>query len=390
MGADEGPYIVLYTETRKSPFFSASARHRPRAYAVVGHTYHPRHYGDPVAEYWHLVTGVTLWDVGVERQIEISGPDAFAFTNMLTCRDLTRCGVGQCRYVFLTAPDGGIVNDPVLLRLREDRFWLSMADADLHLWVKGVAYGGRFNVEVRELDVAPVQVQGPRSREVMGALFGQEVLDLPYYRLVETRLDHLDVVVSRTGYSGEVGYEIYLKEASRHAQALWDRVLEAGRPFDLQVTGPCHIRRIEAGMLAYYADMWLDTNPLEVGDHYAYMVELEQEADFIGKAALKRIAEEGVKRKLVGVEIGGEPLGAYVDNQVIDFLPVRVEGRQVGKVTSACWSPRLEKNIGYAMLPVGYANPGQELEVETPRSGRVRAVTVPLPHWDPERTIPRS
>jgi len=387
---EERPGILLYTRIRRSPYFYASRRHGPKLYSVYNHFYHPRHYGDPVEEYWHLVNGVTMWDVGVERQIEVSGPDAFAFTNMLVPRDLNKCAVGQCKYVFVTAPDGGIINDPVLLRLDEDRFWLSLADSDVDLWAMGVAYHSGMDVTIREVDVAPVQIQGPRSKEVMTELFGQRVLEVPYYSFMEAKLDGMDVVVTRTGYSGEVGYEIFLYDATRNGMRLWDTVLEAGGPHGLEVIGPCHIRRIEAGILAYGADMWLDTNPFEVDMGYSWMVDLDQEADFVGKDALRRIKAEGPRRKLVGVEIAGPSLGTYVDNEMVDFFPVLLGDRgPVGQVTSACWSPRLEKNIGYAMLPVELAEFGAELEVETPR-GRSAAVVVPKPFYDPAKTIPKQ
>jgi glycine cleavage system aminomethyltransferase T len=387
---EERPGILLYTRIRRSPYFYASRRHGPKLYSVYNHFYHPRHYGDPVEEYWHLVNGVTMWDVGVERQIEISGPDAFAFTNMLVPRDLNKCAVGQCKYVFVTAPDGGIINDPVLLRLDQDRFWLSLADSDVDLWAMGVAYHSGMDVTIREVDVAPVQIQGPRSKEVMTELLGQRVLEVPYYSFMEAKLDGMDVVVTRTGYSGEVGYEIFLHDATRNGMRLWDTVLEAGRPHGLEVSGPCHIRRLEAGILAYGADMWLDTNPFEVDMGYSWMVDLDQEADFVGKDALRRIKAEGPRRKLVGVEIAGPSLGTYIDNEMVDFFPVLLGDRSpVGKVTSACWSPRLEKNIGYAMLPVELAEFGAELEVETPR-GRSAAVVVPKPFYDPAKTIPKQ
>jgi aminomethyltransferase len=385
----ERPGILLYTRIRKSPYFYASRRHGPTMYSVYNHFYHPRHYGDPVAEYWHLVNGVTLWDVGVERQIEISGRDAFRLANMLVPRDLHKCAVGQCKYVFITAPDGGIINDPILLRLGEDRFWLSLADSDVDLWALGVAYGAGMDVSVHEVDVAPVQVQGPKAKDVLVDLVGSGVLDVPYYGLIEARIDGLDVVVSRTGYTGEVGYEIYLHEARKNAMKLWDAVLEAGRPHGLEVIGPCHIRRIEAGILAYGADMWLDTNPFEVDMGYPWMVDLDQEADFIGKEALRRIKAEGVSRKLVGVEIGGNPLGTYIDNEMIDFFPVLVDGQRVGQVTSACWSPRLEKNIGFAMLPIEHVVMSSEVEVETPH-GAEHAVVVPKPFYDPTKEIPKT
>ncbi|MGH2590092.1 MAG: glycine cleavage T C-terminal barrel domain-containing protein, partial [Actinomycetota bacterium] len=230
----------------------------------------------------------------------------------------------------------------------------------------------------------------PNAKGVLTNLFGDKVLEIPYYGLMQTELNGRRVVISRTGYTGEVGYEIYLHEASKHGVELWDTVLEAGRPHGLEVIGPCHIRRIEGGILAFGADMWYENNPYEVGYHYTWMVDLDQDADFMGKAALKRIKDEGVKQKLVGVDIEGEPLGSYVDNEMLDFFPVHVDGREVGRVTSACHSPRLEKNIGLAMLPIEHTELGTELQVDTPKSGRVGAKVVPMPHWDPTKEIPKG
>jgi glycine cleavage system aminomethyltransferase T len=391
VAVEENPGILLYTRIRKSPYFDASRQHGVRRYSVYNHTYHPRHYGDPVREYWTLLEGVTLWDVGVERQIEISGPDAFTFTNMMTPRDLSKCAVRQAKYAFITLPDGGIANDPVLLRLEENRFWLSLADSDIGLWAQGLAYHSGLDVTIGEVDVAPVQIQGPKSREVMAGLFGEEILEIPYYHMSEDlQLDGMRVCVSRTGYTGELGYEIYLHDATKNGARLWNTVLEAGRPHGLEVIGPCHIRRIEGGILAFGCDMWYDTNPFEVGMGYTWMVDLDQEADFVGKEALRRIKAEGPGRKLVGIEIEGPSVGTYIDNEMIDMYPVLQGGEQVGKVTSACHSPRLEANIGYAMLPAGLAEPlGQEFEVETP-TGRRRGVTVRKPFIDPEKEIPKQ
>jgi aminomethyltransferase len=391
MQIEQRPRILLYTRLRKTPYFYASRRHGVKIYSVYNHFYHPRHYGDPVEEYRHLLNEVTLWDVGVERQIEISGPDAFTFTNLLVPRDLSKCKVSQCKYVFVIAPDGGIINDPVLLRTDENVFRLSLADSDVDLWAMGVAYHSGLDVTIREVDIAPVQIQGPKAKEVMRDLFGPDVPEIPYYDMaLGLKLDGMDVEVSRTGYSGEIGFEIYLHNARRDAEKLWNAVLEAGTPHGLRVIGPCHIRRIEAGILAYGADMWLDNNPFEVGLGYSWMVDLDQEADFIGKGALKRIKEEGVKQKLVGVDIGGEPLGTYIDSEMIDFFPVYAGDREVGRVTSSCFSPRLQKNIGFAMLPVEFEELGTELEVDHPVSGRVRAVVSPKPAVDPSKEIPKA
>lgn len=385
----EHPEVLLYTRIRKSPYFYASRRHGVKAYSFYNHMYHPRHYGDPVEEYWQLLNGVTLWDVGVERQVEIIGPDAFTLANMLVPRDLNKCSVGQCKYVFITAPDGGIINDPVLLRLGENHFWISVADSDVLLWAMGIAYNSGLDVTIGEPDVAPMQIQGPKSKDVLVDLLGESVLDIPYYFLREYELEGMDVVVSRTGYTSELGFEIYSKNASSNAEKLWDLVLEAGKPHELAVIGPCHIRRIEGGILAYGADMWLDTNPYEVDMGYEWMVDLDQEADFVGKEALTRIKAEGISRKLVGVEIGGQKLGSYIDGTMIDFFPVRKDGDRVGDVTSSCYSPRLDKNIGYAMVPIELAEPGTELEVETP-SERTSAVVVRRPFIDPKKEIPKQ
>ena len=386
---NEHPEILLYSRIRKSPYFYASRRHGVAMYSVYNHTYHPRHYGDPVAEYWELLEGVTLWDVGVERQVEITGPDAFDFTNMLVARDLAKCQVGQCKYVFITAPDGGIINDPVLLRLGENHFWLSLADSDVLLWAMGVAHSSGMKVTIREPDVGPVQVQGPKSKDVMVDLFGEDILELPYYFLRSYEVDGMPVMVSRTGYTAELGYEIYLFDASKDGVRLWDAVLEAGKPHGLAVTGPCHIRRIEGGILAWGSDIGLDTNPYEVGMGYDWMVDLEQKADFIGKDALSRIKREGPTRKLAGVEIAGASLGAYNDGAMVDFFPVRHNGGHVGRVTSACHSPRLEKNIGYAMVPTEFAELGTELEVEVDGESR-EARVVEMPFIDPKKEIPKQ
>lgn len=391
MTVDENPGILLYTRIRKSPYFYASRQHGVARYSVYNHTYHPRHYGDPVAEYWHLLNHVTMWDVGVERQIEISGPDAFTFTNMMTPRDLSKCAVRQAKYVFITATDGGIINDPVLLRLEENKLWLSLADSDVALWAKGLAYHSGLNVTIQEVDVAPVQIQGPKAKEVMVELFGEKILNVPYYYMSEDlELDGMRVCVSRTGYTSELGYEIYLYDATKNGVKLWNTVLEAGKSHDLRVIGPCHMRRIEGGILAFGCDIWYDTNPFEVDMGYSWMVDLDQEADFIGREALTRIKAEGARRKLVGVEIEGPSVGTYIDNEMLDVYPIfDADGERIGSVTSACYSPRLEKNIGFAMLPIEQAAMGNKVEVET-QHGRTWAMTVPKPFIDPKKEIPKQ
>jgi glycine cleavage system aminomethyltransferase T len=264
--------------------------------------YHPNTYGDPLEEYWSLINDVTLWDVSVERIVEITGPDATAFTNLLTCRDLTKCAVKQGKYMLVTAQDGGIVNDPVLLRVEENRWWLALADSDAGLYAMGVAVNSGMDVHVGHPDVYPVQVQGPKAKDVMRDLFGEWVLDMKYYWCDEAELNGIPVVISRTGWTAVVGYEIYLRDPSR-GDDLWERILDAGKPYNIRVTPSSDPRRIEAGIFDWGSDFGLETNPFEVTG-LERLVEL-QDADYIGKDALERIRREGVSRKLVGIEIDG-------------------------------------------------------------------------------------
>jgi glycine cleavage system aminomethyltransferase T len=248
---------------RRSPFFEATLRAGCSAYDVYQHMYHPNTYGDPIEEYWSLINDVTLWDVSVERIVEITGPDATAFTNSLTCRDLTTCQVKQGKYMLVTAPDGGIVNDPVLLRIEENRWWLALADSDAGLYAMGVAVNSGMDVHVGHPEVYPVQVQGPKAKDVMRDMFGDRILDMKYYWCDEAELDGIPVVISRTGWTAVVGYEIYLREPER-GDDLWERILDAGEPYGIRVTPSSDPRRIEAGIFDWGSDFGLETNPFEV------------------------------------------------------------------------------------------------------------------------------
>lgn len=372
---------------RKSPYYKATKRHGCRSWGLYNHMLLPTLYDDPVAEYRALLEDVTVWDVAVERCVEIAGPDAFELTNLVTCRDLTKVAVMQARYVLLTTHWGGIVNDPVLLRLDEDRFWLALADSDALLYVAGVAAGRGMDVEIREADVAPMQIQGPRSRDLVRDLLGDAVADLRYYFCAEAEVDGIPLVVSRTGWTGEVGYELYLRDTSR-GDDLFERVIEAGRPYGVRVIAPSEARRIEAGIFNYGSDMRVDDTPFHVTGLEKY-VELDQPRDFIGRDALARIAQEGVDRKLVGIEIGGAPMTD--EGALNDFWPVREAGGSatVGRVTAGAWSPRLERNVGYAWVPIGLAEPGAELAIDSSAGERPAAVAS-LPFVDPEKRIPAA
>jgi glycine cleavage system aminomethyltransferase T len=366
---------------RKSPYWQRTVEAGCTSWDLYNHMLIPTFYDDDEDEYWHLLTHVTLWDVAVERQVEITGPDAAAFAQLLTCRDLSRGEVGQCKYAPLIARDGGIVNDPILLRLGQDHFWLSLADSDALLYAKGVQALAGLDVTVQEPDVSPLQVQGPKSKPLIRDLFGDDVMNLRYYRCIESDVEGIPVVVSRTGWTGEVGYEIYLRDSSRGLD-LWDRVMEAGRPYEIRAIAPSEQRRIEAGIFNYGSDMTIENNPFEITGMERLV---EFSADFIGRATLERIAVQGVRRKLVGVEFGGEPFRMWLE----DFWPVVRDGTAVGRLTSAGRSFRLEKNIGYAWVPAELAEPGTELELQSP-DGLVPAMTAALPFLDPGKDIPKA
>lgn len=367
------------TQIRKSPYFDATVRWGATGFSVYNHMYIPRDFGDPEQNFWNLVNDAILCDVGVERQVEITGPDAAKFAQMLTPRDLSKMAVGQCKYVLITNADGGILNDPIMLRLGENHFWLSLADSDILLWAQGVNVNSGMDVTIGEPDVSPLQLQGPKSGEIMRALFGDGIMDLRYYWLREVDLDGIPLIVSRTGWSSELGYELYLRDGAR-GDELWEKIMAAGQPFGLKPGHTSSIRRIEGGMLSYHADADINTNPYELG--LGRLVNTEIEADFIGKAALKRIRDAGVTRKQVGLVIESEPL----QGPNTTFWPLLMGEKTVGKVTSAVYSPRLKQNIALAMVAADCAEIGTVLDVMA-AAGPAKATVVEQPFFDPKKKI---
>ena len=370
------------TQIRKSPYFEATLRWGAKGFSVYNHMYIPRDFGDPEQNFWNLVNDAILCDVAVERQVEITGPDAAKFVQLLTPRDLSNMAVGQCKYVLITNSEGGILNDPVLLRLAEDHFWISLADSDILLWAQGVAVNSGLDVAIREPDVSPLQLQGPKSGQIMSALFGAEIMDLRYYWLIETELAGIPLVVSRTGWSSELGYEIYLRDGARGDQ-LWELIMAAGVGFGLKPGHTSTIRRIEGAMLSYHADADIDTNPYELG--LGRLVNLDTPAEFIGKAALRKIRDSGVSRKQVGLYLEGDPL----PGPNTSFWSIKRDDQVVGKVTSAVYSPRLQKNIALAMVAIAHSELGTSLEVLRD-TGTMPATVTATPFYDPKKLAAKT
>ena len=293
------------TQIRKSPYFDSTVKWGATGFSVYNHMYIPRDFGSPEKNFWNLIEKSILCDVAVERQVEITGPDAYKFIQLLTPRDLSKLAVGQCKYVLIINNEGGILNDPVLLRLAENHFWLSLADSDVLLWAQGVAVNSGLNVQIKEPDVSPLQLQGPTSGEIMVKLLGEDIKDLKYYWLREYHLDGIPLIVSRTGWSSELGYEIYLRDGSK-GNELYEKIMEAGKEHGLKPGHTSTIRRIEGGMLSYHADADITTNPFELG--LDRLVNLDSDINFVGKGALQKIKQDGITRKQVGLEIDCVPL----------------------------------------------------------------------------------
>ena len=350
--------LLISTRVRKSPYWHLSMEAGCWRATVYNRIYHPRGYvrpeaGGAMVEYEALVNHVTMWNVAVERQIMVKGPDAVRFVDYVITRSASLIKPMHGKYVILCNEDGRILNDPVLLRVADDEFWFSLSDSDIEFWLRGVNHDRRFDVSIAEIDVSPVQIQGPKSEALMVDMFGEGVRNIPFYGLMNGTVMGHEVVISQTGFTGEKGYEIYLKDATIHAEDLWYSVLDAGEKHNLMVIAPAHHRRIAAGILSYGQDMDCETSPFQC--NLGYQVPRKKRGDYIGKAQLEEVraqidaGEAPFKLGMVGLAFGGEPVTDYAN----DFWLVKREDRDeaVGYVTSPWFSPELNTNIALAYVP---------------------------------------
>ncbi len=366
--------VVFSPRVRKSPFFLSTMKYGAKAFTVYNHMYLPISFEGTISDYNNLLKGVQLWDVGVERQIQIKGPDAEALSQFLTPRNIKKCSIGQAMYAPLLDFKGGFLNDPVMLKLAEDCYWFSIADGDSLLWVQAIAAGYKFDVDVIEPDVSPLQVQGPNSAELMTNVFGDWVHDLGFYRFKEFNHEGIPMVIARMGYSRELCYEIFLQDHSK-GDELWECLWQAGQELNISAGGPNIILRLEGGILSYLADLDRSNNPYEVG--LDWMIDLDQEDDFIGKEALREINIKGPAKRLMGAEIEGDP----INDSNEDHLPVLIDGKVVGSMNAMVYSPRLDKNLSYIFLDTEYASVGQEIIISSPDKD-LKAKLVNLPWLD--------
>tara|TARA_B100001142_G_scaffold326687_1_gene382676 strand:- start:2989 stop:4140 length:1152 start_codon:yes stop_codon:yes gene_type:complete len=370
------------TQIRKSPFFDATVRWGAKDFSVYNHMYIPRDFGDPEQNFWNLINEAILCDVAVERQVQVKGPDASKFVQMMTPRDLSNMKVGQCKYVILTNQFGGILNDPVMLRVEEDCYWFSLADSDILFWAQGLNVNLKYDVEITEPDVSPIQLQGPKSKDIMVKIFGNEILELKYYWFKKFKLGNINLLISRTGWSSEFGYEMFLLKTS-DGDELYETLMQEGKELGLHPGHTSTIRRIEGGMLSYHSDMDINTNPLELGlDKF---IDLDGAFDFVGKDALIEIKKSGIQRKQVGLIIECEKLKGPNTKK----WDIYKNQQYVGQVTSAVYSPRLEKNIALAIVDIEYSDIDTMLKIKIDDK-LVDASITKKPFFDPNKLIAKK
>ena len=371
----------LNPRIRKSPFFEATIASGATEFHPYNGMWMPVGYDTPVNEYWNTIERAGLWDVAVQRVVEFSGPDALAFMELLTPRSVAKVEVGQCRYIFLCNQDGGLLNDPVMLRIAEDKFWICCADGDIYMWAKGIAVFAGMDIQITTPHAYPMQIQGPASPKIVSTLFGEDVLDLGYYRWMWVEMDGRDFILSRTGFSSEVGFELFLLGYDGGTET-WNKILEAGAPYGLSPGSPNRIRRIEGGVLDYGSDMTINETPFDVG--LGKRIDFDK-GDFIGRDALLTLSKTPQKRKMQGVFISG---AAFTKNNEHRWV-VRMGDQKVGEMTSAVHSPRLDRNIGFVLLDQDYASGDHHLTVDTPEGVRDLELTT-MPFIDPKKAIPRA
>ena len=401
--------MLISTRVRKSPYWHLSMQAGCWRATVYNRIYHPRGYvkpedGGAMVEYDAIVNHVTMWNVAVERQIRVKGPDAEKFTDYVITRDATKISPMRARYVILCNAYGGVLNDPILLRISKDEFWFSLSDSDIGMYLQGVNADGKFNCTVEEIDACPVQIQGPKSKALMKDLCGDQFdLDnMPFYGLAEAKIGGRSCVISQSGFSGEAGYEIYLRNATLYADDMWNAVLEAGKKHNLMVIAPAHHRRIQAGILSWGQDMDQQHNPFQCNLGYQVSLsgkgEWNKKADYVGKEVLEKMGKDikagkkPYKLQLVGFELGGKPIEDYAP----DFWLVSSEngGEPIGFLTSPWYHPEKKINIAMGYVPFdGSLNPngfpknkvGTKFKVHLPEKysetpGKpVDAVTVDIP-----------
>ena len=355
---------------RPSPFYESVLAEGLTTGMVYNRMILPASFGDPEAEYWRLINGVSQWDVGAERQVQLKGPDAGRLAQILSPRDLSKCKVGQGKYIPMCNHSGSIINDPILLKLADDLYWFSIADSDVWFWARAIAAERGLDVEISEPDVSPMALQGPKAEDVVAHVVGDWVRETKYFWFSETEIEGIPVAVQRSGWSKQGGFEIYLRDGTQGTK-LWNIFKEAGKPWNIGPGAPATPERTESGLLSVGGDTDTATNPFEV--RLGKYVDLDIDDDVIGIAALRDIKEAGVKRHQLGVILEGKD----ADPLKFTWEEIHANGTKVGDMTNCVWSPRMGANIGYALVDTA-SQPGNEVQVRR-QNGTVAGKLVELP-----------
>ncbi|MDB4251217.1 dimethylsulfoniopropionate demethylase [Amylibacter sp.] len=352
-----GSLLFPSRRLRATPFTSRVSALGVTGYTVYNHMLLATVFESLQEDYKHLKEHVQIWDVSVERQVQLLGPDAHKLACMISARDLTNAKVGRCYYAPICDQNGAIINDPIALRLAENKYWFSISDSDLLLWVQGIAIGLGLNVDICEPDVSPLAIQGPFADDLMADVFGEEIREVKFFHFKAFSFRGHMLNIARSGWSKQGGFEIYLDDTNL-GEELWDAIWAKGKKYNIRAGCPNLIERVEAGLLSYGNDMNREDTPLEIGlEKY---VSLDSEVDFIGKAALQKQRKVGIKKRLMGIEIDGSKMPPLT-------MPkkVSIEGKNVGMITSAVFSPDYGGNIGFAMIKASNAYVGAEVMVDS-------------------------
>lgn len=348
--------MPLTVRMRRSPFWTSSNAHMPHGYLVYNNTLIASYFGVPEEEYYHLKNAVQLWDVGCERQVEISGPDAAKLVQMSTPRDLSLMKDDQCYYIPTVDGGGGMTNDPVLLRLDQDRYWVSLSDSDQILYYKGVAAALGLDVTVHEPDVSPLGIQGPKADDLAARIWGDQVRDLKFFRHMRVDVNGTPMVLARSGFSTQGGFELYF-EGTEGGDVLWDQLWEAGRDLDVRAGAPHQSERIESGMFSFLSDLTQDMTPMEAG--LEKLCHLDRDTGCLALHALR--AKRNPTRQLRPIEIAGGPLPPQTE-----FWSVTAGAKPVGRISSSCRAYSFDCNAAIGLIDHSHWNAGTALEIHTP------------------------
>lgn len=365
-------HLTKNSRVRKSPFWDGVVASGVRGATVYNHTVLPSVFLSLEEDYHHLKNHVQLWDVACQRALEIKGNDAANLVQMMTPRALDRLKIGQCLYVPAVDRNGRILNDPVLLKLEETRYWLSVADSDLLLYALGLAAGFNLDVEIREPDVSPLAVQGPKSEQLMERVFGSEIKRLKFFGFDRFSFDNTGFIISRSGYSKQGGFEIYV-DGSLHGMPLWNALMDAGDGLDVRAGCPNYIERVESGLLSYGGDIWREHSPFECGlENY---LDVEAAVGCLGREALLQEMKQGLGRQIRCIQIDGAPI-LPCESQ----WELTVDGKFAGYISSAVWSPDFEINVAIGMVESPYWDAGTRIAVHTPAEVRQASVKLGFPN----------